>query len=172
MPVLFPAGEMLEYLPEVTVWRMPLAPLRVAGLMQLRGHPVPVFDAGRRQGDEAPARAAVLIVGDAARAAALTVESPPMSVELADGGHGAGDRSRIEGDRVGVAREYAAPREDAAAREDERDPGLDAALDELAASVSFRAALGEPLIDRSGQRWWPVSPALLFECLAGEARHD
>lgn len=149
LPILFPGGEMLEYLPEVTLWGMPLAPLRVAGLMQLRGHPVPVFDAAAGQGDEPPARAAVLVVGDAARAAALVVESAPLGVELVDGSRGAGDMGHMG----------------------EVDAGLDRALDELAASVPFRAALGEPLRDRSGQRWWPVSPAQLFESLAGEVRH-
>jgi hypothetical protein len=146
---------MLEYLPEVTLWRMPLAPLRVAGLMQLRGHPVPVFDAAAGQGDEPPARAAVLVVGDVARAAALVVESAPLGVELVDGSRGAGDIGDM-GDMGHMG---------------EVDAGLDRALDELAASVPFRAALGEPLRDRSGQRWWPVSPAQLFESLAGEARH-
>lgn len=154
LPILFPAGEMLEYLPEVTLWRMPLAPLRVAGLMQLRGHPVPVFDAAAGQGDEPPARAAVLVVGDVARAAALVVESAPLGVELVDGSRGAGDIGDM-GDMGDMG---------------EVDPGLDRALDELAASVPFRAALGQPLRDRSGQRWWPVSPAQLFESLAGEAR--
>lgn len=155
LPILFPAGEMLEYLPEVTLWGMPLAPLRVAGLMQLRGHPVPVFDAAAGQGDEPPARAAVLVVGDAASAAALVVESAPLGVELVDGSRGAGDIGDM-GDMGDMG---------------EVDAGLDRALDELAASVPFRAALGEPLRDRSGQRWWPVSPAQLFESLAGEARH-
>lgn len=152
LPILFPAGDMLEYLPEVTVWRLPLAPLRVAGLMQLRGHPVPVFDAAAGQGDEPPARAAVLVVGDAARAAALVVASAPVGVEFVDGSQGAGDMGD-NGDQGDM------------------DAGLDRALDELAASVPFRVALGEPLRDRSGQRWWPVSPAQLFESLAGEARH-
>lgn len=131
---------MLEYLPEVTIWRMPLAPVRMAGLMQLRGHPIPVFDAGRGRGDEAPARAAVLVVGDAARAAALIVESAPEGVEPGD-----------------------------AAPAAEQTEGIDHALAEIAASVSFRAALGAPLRDRSGRRWWPVSPARLFESLA---HHD
>lgn len=148
LPVVFPAGEMLEYLPEVTLWRMPLAPVRMAGLMQLRGHPVPVFDAGGGQGDEPPARAAVLVVGDAAQAVALIVESAPEGVEL-------GDAART-GDSAHAG--------DSAA-------GVDHALGEIAASVSFRTALGAPLRDRSGQRWWPVSPVQLFESLAGEERH-
>lgn len=160
LPVLFPAGEMLEYHPEVTVWRIPLAPARLAGLMQLRGHPVPVFDAGRAPADAPPNRAAVLVVGDAAGAAALIVESAPLSVELADAGPHAGRRT---GDEAGSGRK---------APQGETDPGLDDALDELAASVCFRAALGEPQADRSGRRWWPVAPAQLFDSLAGEARDD
>lgn len=167
LPVLFPAGEMLEYLPEVTVWRMPLAPLRVAGLMQLRGHPIPVFDADRGRADEAPARVAVLLVGDAPRAAALVVESAPRGVELAGGGPGAVDAPRGASESGAVPPERDA---DADAGTDLED--LDEALDAIASSVCFAGALGAPLRDRSGQRWWPVSPALLFEALAGEARDD
>lgn len=160
LPVLLPAGEMLEYLPEATIWQAPLAPARVAGLMQLRGHPVAVFDAARSRGDPAPARAAILVVGEPDRAAALIVDSPPRAVALEN------DRS-ARGEPEGDG----GPAGAAALRAND-DAGLEEALDMLAASVPFRVALDRPVRDCDGRRWWPVSTAMLFEALGGEPLED
>jgi chemotaxis signal transduction protein len=147
LPVVFPAGEMLEYLPEATIWALPLAPTHVAGLMQLRGHPVPVFDVRPAGSGAAPARAPVLVVGgvDAGpgRAAGLMVAAAPHGVTFAE--------------RRAASR---------------RDAAVDEALDALAASLPFRAALAGPVSDHEGRRWWPVSPEALFRSLAGEAGDD
>ena len=147
LPVVFPVGEMLEYLPEATIWALPLAPAHVAGLMQLRGHPVPVFDVRPARSGTAPARVPVLVVGgvDAGpgRAAGLVVAAAPHGVTLAD--------------RCATGW---------------RDAAVDEALDALATSVPFRAALAGPVTDRDGRRWWPVSPEALFRSLADETGDD
>ncbi|MCM5571948.1 chemotaxis protein CheW [Burkholderiaceae bacterium FT117] len=142
VPVLFPSGERLEYLPDAAIWRLPLGPRRVAGLMQLRGHPVPVFDASAVAHD-APLRAPVLVVGATPRAAAVIVDAPPEGVAF-----------QTQGDAGGSG----AP--------------LDDTQEALIASAGFRRALAEPVRDTQGRRWWPVDTDLLFECLASEDSDD
>ena len=82
VPVLFEPGETLEYVVGPAVHPMPLAPARVRGLMQLRGHPLAVFDAAA----DAVATAApdVLVVGPPQRAAGLAVAGPPQQVRLVE----------------------------------------------------------------------------------------
>jgi hypothetical protein len=148
VPVLFPAGEALEYLPEAVVFPLPLVPRRLRGLMQLRGHPVAVFDPRDAADGAQGERPQVLVIGHASDAAALVVEQPPRLVALgpresADGGPG-----------------------DAAVAEDAADDPLDQAA--RARSASFHAALSAPVRDASGRRWWPVDPSALFAELGGE----
>lgn len=151
VPVLFPAGEALEYLPEAVVFPLPLVPRRLRGLMQLRGHPIAVFDPRDLAEGVRGGRPQVLVVGQPAHAAALVVEQPPRVVALAPlepAGHGSAD-SAVMAD---VADEGGDPL-DAGAR---------------ARSASFSAALSAPVRDVSGRRWWPVDPSALFAELGGE----
>jgi hypothetical protein len=148
VPVLFPAGEALEYLPEAVVFPLPLAPRRLRGLMQLRGHPIAVFDP--RDAAEAAhgERPQVLVIGQAAHAAALVVEQAPRAVALAP--------------LASAGREPADSAVDADAADDPLDQGA------RARSASFHAALSAPVRDVSGRRWWPVDPSALFAELGGE----
>lgn len=79
-PIVFEAGEMLEYLVAPAVHRMPLAPRRMRGLMQLRGHPLAVFDV--QDSFETASVPAVLVIGSSPRCAALVVPGPPQPVHL------------------------------------------------------------------------------------------
>lgn len=82
--VALPAGTPLEFVADATLYPLPLAPMRVAGLMQLRGQPLVVLDASPRpQGAVAIDRHDVLVVGRPPQAAALLVDGPPRA--LADG---------------------------------------------------------------------------------------
>jgi len=148
VPVLFPAGEALEYLLEAVVFPLPLVPRRLRGLMQLRGHPVAVFDP--RDAAEAAhgERPQVLVIGQAAHAAALVVEQPPRVVALAP----------LESSDRGPG--------DSAVAADAADDPLDQSA--CARSASFHAALSAPVRDLSGRRWWPVDPSALFAELSGE----
>ena len=83
LPVLLPAGLLLEFVPQARIWQLPLAPVGVAGLTHLRGHPIPVFDPGRWGAGVARREAAVLVVGEPTQAAALLVDEAPLRVELA-----------------------------------------------------------------------------------------
>lgn len=89
--VLLPPGTPLEFVADTAVYPLPMAPARVAGLMQLRGQPLVVLDAmtpARRR--DAVRHHAVLVIGQAPEAAAVLVDAPPMAVDLAgsDAGHG------------------------------------------------------------------------------------
>lgn len=151
VPVLFPAGEALEYLPEAVVFPLPLVPRRLRGLMQLRGHPVAVFDPRDSAEGAHGERPQVLVIGQAAHAAALVVEQPPRLVALAppeSGGDGSGDAA-VTADVTDDG-------------SDPLDPGASAR------SASFHAALSAPVRDVSGRRWWPVDPSALFAELGGE----
>lgn len=80
--LLLPQGEPLEYLAAAPVHPLPLCGPRVAGLVQLRGHPVVVLDAAvatARAGSPIPRRA-VLVIGAAPDAAGLCVDGPPEPV--------------------------------------------------------------------------------------------
>ncbi len=82
--VALPAGTPLEFVADAAIYPLPLAPARVAGLMQLRGQPLVVLDASARAaGGAAIDRRDVLVVGRPPQAAALLVEGPPRP--LVDG---------------------------------------------------------------------------------------
>lgn len=81
LAVRMPSGTPLEYVAQAALQPLPLGPKRVAGLMQLRGQPIVVFDA--RAGEEPIAASValapheVLVVGTLPNAAALLVDGPP-----------------------------------------------------------------------------------------------
>lgn len=82
--VVLPEGTPLEFVADAAIHPLPLAPARVAGLMQLRGQPLVVLDASARPGAAAAIdRRDVLVVGRPPQAAALLVDGPPRP--LADG---------------------------------------------------------------------------------------
>ena len=89
--VAMPAGTPLEFIVGAAIFPLPLAPARVAGLMQLRGQPLVVLDASAvPAGGSVLCRRDVLVVGLPAQAAALLVDGPPQplpegSWRLADG---------------------------------------------------------------------------------------
>lgn len=92
IPVRLPAGTALEFVPQASLHPLPLAPARVAGLMQLRGQPIVVLDAsasrgtGSATGSDAGSAAAsvalaphdVLVVGTLPHAAGLLVQGAPQ----------------------------------------------------------------------------------------------
>ncbi len=83
--VAMPAGTPLEFIVGAAVYPLPLAPARVAGLMQLRGQPLVVLDASPTPAvGNALCRRDVLVVGKPPRAAALLVDGPPQA--LPEGG--------------------------------------------------------------------------------------
>lgn len=81
--LLLPQGEPLEFIAAAPVYPLPLAGPRVAGLVQLRGHPVVVLNAGAAAATAAGpiARRAVLVIGSAPDAAGLCVDTPPEPLE-------------------------------------------------------------------------------------------
>lgn len=84
--VAMPAGTPMEYVVGASVFPLPLAPARVAGLMQLRGQPFVVLDASSRPAVVAGlSRHDVLVVGQPPQAAALLVEGPPQALAEASG---------------------------------------------------------------------------------------
>lgn len=88
--LLLPQGEPLEFLAAAPLYPLPLCGPRVAGLVQLRGHPVVVVDAAvattRAHGPIS--RRAVLVIGAAPDAAGLCVDGPPEPVQPGPvGGH-------------------------------------------------------------------------------------
>src|SRR5690606_3067997 len=85
LPVRMPAGTSLEYVAQASLHPLPLAPARVAGLMQLRGQPLVVLDASTLDGCAAEASLSghdVLVVGTLPNAAALLVDGAPQSVHV------------------------------------------------------------------------------------------
>lgn len=85
LPVRMPAGIALEYVAQAALHPLPLAPRRVAGLMQLRGQPIVVLDASAGEGEGAdPGTRAhdVLVVGTVPNAAALLVDAAPQPVAI------------------------------------------------------------------------------------------
>ncbi len=97
-----PAGTPLEFIVGAAVYPLPLAPARVAGLMQLRGQPLVVLDASPAPAvGNALCRRDVLVVGKPPQAAALLVDGPPQALpEEAGTGRGCASRLRV---RVGAA---------------------------------------------------------------------
>ncbi len=80
--VLLPAGVITEFVAQAPVFPVPRAPTRLLGLMQVRGHPVPVFDAAPLASDDWPAlgRRDVLLIGTGAEAGAVAVDAPPRAI--------------------------------------------------------------------------------------------
>ena len=85
MRLAFPAGELLEFLPDAPIHRLPLAPSRLVGLVQFRGHPVAVFDFGDTPAPQPGERRPVLVVGEPSRAAALMVDDAPRVLVIDEG---------------------------------------------------------------------------------------
>ncbi|GMV03416.1 MAG: chemotaxis protein CheW [Burkholderiaceae bacterium] len=82
--VALPAGTPLEFVADAAIHPLPLAPARIAGLMQLRGQPLVVLDASARPAGVATIeRRDVLVMGRLPQAAALLVDGPPRP--LVDG---------------------------------------------------------------------------------------
>lgn len=95
IPVLLPAGTALEFVAQASLFPLPLAPERVAGLMQLRGQPLLVLDASTPRADRRTgASHDVLIVGTIPQAAALLVDGPPQRVEVTEQREELADRPR------------------------------------------------------------------------------
>ncbi len=82
VPVLLPAGVITEFVVQASVYPVPRAPQRLLGLMQVRGQPVPVFDAALQPPRELPLlrRRDVLVVGSGVEAGALAIDSPPRQL--------------------------------------------------------------------------------------------
>ncbi len=85
LAVRMPAGTPLEYVAQATLHPLPLAPRRVAGLMQLRGQPLVVLDASADPENRRPAAAAreaheVLVIGAPPNVAAVIVDGAPHPV--------------------------------------------------------------------------------------------
>lgn len=82
--VALPLGTALEFVADAAIYPLPLAPARIAGLMQLRGQPLVVLDpATEPVAATAMRRRDVLVVGKPPQAAALLVDGPPQA--LVDG---------------------------------------------------------------------------------------
>ena len=100
VPVLMPPGTPLEFVADTAIHPLPLAPARVAGLMQLRGQPMVVLDAATPPAQrDAARRHAVLVVGQPPEAAALLVDAPPVAVDVG----GAGDSPAPSADACAYA---------------------------------------------------------------------
>ncbi len=83
LPVRLPAGTPLEFVAQASLHPLPLAPQRVAGLMQLRGQPLVVLDASARREALATATRStcdVLVVGTLPNAAGFLVDGAPQPV--------------------------------------------------------------------------------------------
>lgn len=79
--VAMPAGTAMEFVADAAIHPLPLAPARIAGLMQLRGHPLVVLDASPHpQAVGATTRHDVLVLGQPPQAAALLVDDPPQAL--------------------------------------------------------------------------------------------
>ena len=91
--VALPAGTALEFVADAAIYPLPLAPARVAGLMQLRGQPLVVLDPSTEPAAAtAMRRRDVLVVGKPPQAAALLVDGPPQALVEA-GWQPAGERA-------------------------------------------------------------------------------
>ncbi|HQY27380.1 MAG TPA: chemotaxis protein CheW [Burkholderiaceae bacterium] len=141
--VAMPAGTPMEFVAGAAIYPLPLAPDRVAGLMQLRGQPLVVLDpASIPHPDGVIRRHDVLVVGQPPQAAALLVDAPPEP--LAEGCW-------------------------RAARGAPPDCAFASALQ--AATVdglpSGAGAGREQRDDSAGEGWYEVDPARLFDALMG-----
>lgn len=138
LPVRMPAGTPLEYVAQASLHPLPLAPARVAGLMQLRGQPLVVLDASPADGRSGAAATAagrnVLVVGTQPNAAALLVEGAPLPLH-------------VDATALGLPVERAGVLADC--------PFFDAI-------VSHRIAEGD------GAQWYEVDPSRLFAALLAD----
>lgn len=107
LQVLLPAGCLLEFLPRTRAWQLPLAPAGVLGLMQWRGHSLPVFQATKSLSLQARRDPPVLVIGGPPDGAALVVDSAPMRVSLQAPEHREGDH--LVGDVLSPASRFACP---------------------------------------------------------------
>lgn len=84
VPVLFPGGVITEFVVQASVYPVPRAPQRLLGLMQVRGQPVPVFDAALRPPRELALlrRRDVLVVGSGVEAGAVAIDTAPRQLAL------------------------------------------------------------------------------------------
>ena len=79
--VALPVGTALEFVADAAIYPLPLAPARIAGLMQLRGQPLVVLDpSAEPAAATAMRRRDVLVVGKPPQAAALLVDGPPQAL--------------------------------------------------------------------------------------------
>src|SRR5690606_28202063 len=78
VPFAMPVGTSMGFVAAAAIYPLPLAPGRVAGLMQLRGQPLVVLDPATIPDAQGVIRRHdVLVVGQPPQAAALLVDAPP-----------------------------------------------------------------------------------------------
>lgn len=84
--LLLPGDLAIEYVADADVYPLPGAPRRLRGVMQVRGDPFPVFDAGRHDRWSWPVRARqrVIVVPVPAAGGAVIVDEAPRSVDAGD----------------------------------------------------------------------------------------
>lgn len=85
--LLTPVDRPAQFLPSAAIYPLPLAPRRLRGLTQVRGHPVSVVDVRPAAPTRLPTgqRHALLIVGDPALAPiGFLVDAPPMALRRVD----------------------------------------------------------------------------------------
>jgi hypothetical protein len=82
--LLTPDRVAAEFLGAATIYPMPLAPRRLRGFLQLRGHPVPVLDATPDPPERQPvlSRRAALVIEGFGDTFALLVDAAPHAVAL------------------------------------------------------------------------------------------
>ncbi len=147
VPLALPLGTALEFVAGATVHPLPLAPARVAGLMQLRGQPLVVFDPARRANETIGVRRCDVLVVGAPPEAALVVDAAPQPLPQ-------GARAAL---RVPAGCSFAAELEAARTAASTRNTR---AAD--AASTSSTAGTA----GTAGTAWLEVEPQRLFEALA------
>ncbi|HLS54715.1 MAG TPA: chemotaxis protein CheW [Zeimonas sp.] len=141
--VAMPVGTSMEFVAAAAIYPLPLAPGRVAGLMQLRGQPLVVLDPATIPDAQGVIRRHdVLVVGQPPQAAALLVDAPPEPLP--------------EG-RWRAARGAPPDCAFAAALQD-------APLDGRPAGTGGGR---EHPADAAGEGWYEIDPARLFDALTG-----
>ncbi|MFT4099934.1 MAG: hypothetical protein QM674_02660 [Burkholderiaceae bacterium] len=85
--LLTPPDRPAQYIASAPIHPLPLAPRRLRGLAQVRGHPVSVLDAAQRAPAQLPTRQrhALLVVGDPGQAPiGLLVDGPPVPLQVVE----------------------------------------------------------------------------------------
>ncbi|RPH66103.1 MAG: chemotaxis protein CheW [Burkholderiales bacterium] len=142
--VAMPAGTAMEFVADAAIYPLPLAPARVAGLMQLRGYPLVVLDASLNpQAGGGTTRHDVLVLGQPPQAAALLVDDPPQA--LPDGAWRAAGGAPPDCAFASALQAGSAGVSQAGAR-----PGGEVPIAERARGV---------------ERWHEIDPAQLFDAL-------